>query len=482
MNQAWCVQGDTHRNGAEFTLEWTNAVTVAEIVYYGRTAWFAEECWKDYEVLAEGSADARGAGHASDGPRPAAHPARASRSAHAGSRCDFISSYGGLNPGASEIQVFSEPAAGELLRQVPQAGARRAGAGLRRGHRSRLRELAARLASGGLGFDQLLVVRRHELNPSHVYTYHVEGFGAGGGLYLRARSARPGALEELVASPEGQILDCDLSFDGKEILFSWRRKQGEGYQVFVINADGTNLRQLTDGPHHNYNACWLPDGGIAFLTTRSSRFAYCWISPVGILHRMERDGSSVTRLSANIVNDFTPSVLEDGRIIYSRWEYVDKPAIPIQSLWTIHPDGTGLAGFFGNRVLSPATFMEARSIPGHGQGAVPADQPQRPVPRRHRHHGYRPRQQRRRRHPQPDAGGEHRPGGQRRRQPDPRAVRKSFPAGQRSTSWSPSAARCWCAATTARRWRRSLAARADSASTTPAAAARAPRRRCWPRR
>jgi hypothetical protein len=51
-------------------------------------------------------------------------------------------------------------------------------------------------------------------------------------------------------------------------------------------------------------------------------------------------------------------------LIYTRWEYVDRPAIPIQSLWTINPDGTGLAGYFGNRVLSPGTFMEARPIPG----------------------------------------------------------------------------------------------------------------------
>ena len=57
-------------------------------------------------------------------------------------------------------------------------------------------------------------------------------------------------------------------------------------------------------------------------------------------------------------------MLDDGRIIYTRWEYVDRPAIPIQSLWTINPDGTGLAGYFGNRKISPATFMEARSIPG----------------------------------------------------------------------------------------------------------------------
>jgi hypothetical protein len=242
--------------------------------------------------------------------------------------------------------------------------------------------LTSQLAAGQLGFEQLVVIRRQELNPSHVYTYHVEGFGPGGGLYVlnaaalvRARSALGNGVEldpagwmrELVASPDGQLLDLDVSHDGREILFSWRRTRSEGYQVFVVNADGTHLRQLTDGPHHNYNACWLPDGGIVFLSTRESRFAYCWVSPVGILHRMERDGSRVIRLSANIVNDFTPSVLSDGRILYSRWEYVDKPAIPIQSLWTIRPDGTGLAGFYGNRVLSPATFMEARSIPGSGQ-------------------------------------------------------------------------------------------------------------------
>jgi hypothetical protein len=361
LSQAWCVLGDTHRNAAEFTLEWTNAVTIAEVVYYGRTAWFAEECWKDYELTADGSPQPVAAGtlEMGHGPQPIKlpQPIRA-RSL----TLRFRSSHGGMNPGASEIQVFSESLPDSALGKFRKLD--RGTPELRFDEEiTDTPELAARVKRGALGFNQLLVVRRRELNPSHVYTYHVEGFGAGGGLGLLSL-AGPTHYRELVASPEGQILDCDLSYDGREILFSWRRQQGKGYQVFIMNADGSNLRQLTSGPHHNYNACWLPDGGIAFLSTRSSRFAYCWVSPVGILHRMERDGSRVTRLSANIVNDFTPSVLEDGRIIYSRWEYVDKPAIPIQSLWTIHTDGTGLAGFFGNRVLSPATFMEARSIPG----------------------------------------------------------------------------------------------------------------------
>jgi len=364
LSQAWCVRGDTHRQGAELTLEWTNTVTIAEVVYYGRTAWFAEECWKDYEVTADG-ADApvaTGKFQLGHGPQRIrlAQPVATRRLT-----LRFRSSYGGANPGAAEVQVFASALPEDYFAKFRKLDPGRPDRGLGEDI-VETPELAAQLRAGQLGFDQLLVVRRRELNPSHVYTYHVEGFGAGGGLYL-ASVRKPGALKELVASPEGQVLDCDVSFDGGEILFSWRRKQGEGYQVFIINADGTNLRQLTDGPHHNYNACWLPDGGIAFLSTRSARFAYCWISPVGVLYRMERDGGNVTRLSANIVNDFTPSVLDDGRVIYSRWEYVDKPAIPIQSLWTIHPDGTGLAGFYGNRVLSPATFMEARSIPGTGK-------------------------------------------------------------------------------------------------------------------
>ena len=359
VGKAWCVQGATHRDGARFTLEWPQPITFAEVVYHGRTGWFAEECWKDYELYLDDASNPalKGQlqmGHGSQRIRlPGAQTARKLS-------LKFTSSYGGLNPGASEIQVFAVSPPEKALAKFVKLPAGRPELHLF-AEIPESPELKEQLQAGRCGFDKLVLIQRHEINPSHVYTYHVEGFSAGGGLYA---CTLPGQLSQLVASPEGQILDCDVSFDAQEILFSWRRKKQDGYHVFVVRADGTNLRQLTDGPWHDYNACWLPDGGIAFLSTRSSRFAYCWISPVGILHRMEKDGSKTSRLSANIVNDFTPSVLDDGRIIYSRWEYVDKPAIPVQSLWTIHPDGTGLAGFYGNRVLSPATFMEARSIPG----------------------------------------------------------------------------------------------------------------------
>ncbi len=216
--------------------------------------------------------------------------------------------------------------------------------------------------SGALGFNTLAMVQRKPLNPTHVYTYHVEGLEKGGGLYTL--SLKDDKVTRMVDASDGVILDCQVSYDGKQVLFSWKRTMQEPFKIWRIGADGSGLTCVIDHESNNMNACWLPDGGIAFLSDRKPAFAYCWTSTSPVLFRSDGNGQNVIKLSANYLTDFTPSIMEDGRILYSRWEYVDRPAIPIQSLWAVNPDGTGLAGVFGNRVLSPATFMEARDIPG----------------------------------------------------------------------------------------------------------------------
>jgi len=405
LSAAWCVLKAKSGDKAEFTFEWSEPVEVTEVIYYGRTAWFMEECWKDFEVYVndEQAPLTKGTFKMVHGPQRVQFPKTGAKKL----KLKFLNSYGGMNPGAAEILVFGEsPSKKDLAAWEKQATMKVAGGGyvpplevaeIDRPDRPKLRALieelmrlhGKRYAQGPehlarldklkddapelaqlqrevllFDVDKLLVIKRHEISASHVYTYHYEGQRDGGGLYVLSPRQPETAPVELVASPKGQILDCDLDYDGQKILFSMRRGMGKGYHVYTINVDGTGLKQLTDGEWHDYNPCWLPDGGIAFLTTRNPQFAYCWHAPVGILYRMDADGTNVRRLSANYLNDFTPYPLDDGRIIYTRWEYVDRPAIPIQSLWTINPDGTGLTGYFGNRVLSPATFMECRQIPG----------------------------------------------------------------------------------------------------------------------
>jgi len=395
---AWCVLKEKSGDHADFVFQWNQPTEVAEIVYFGRTAWFMNECWKDYEVYLDDAEQpvAKGTLKMKHGPQRVTLAKTKTKKI----TIKFLNSYGGYNPGAAEIMVFGESLAKQQLAQLKKLAGSVANAQAGEVHCDELRTLITTLAKTHgdaytksaehlsclekleqqddaeeelaelqrevllFDVDKLLVIKRHEINASHVYTYHYEGQRDGGGLYVVSARDPDAEPIELVPSPNGQILDCDLSYDGKVVLFSWRKQMGQGYHLWSVNVDGTNLKQLTDGVWHDYNACWLPDGGIAFLSTRNPQFAYCWHAPVGILHHMDADGKNVRKLSANYLNDFTPYVLEDGRIIYSRWEYVDRPAIPIQSLWTINPDGTGLAGFFGNRVLSPGTFMEARQIPG----------------------------------------------------------------------------------------------------------------------
>ena len=399
LGKAWCVLKAKSGDKAEFSLTWPKPVEVAEVIYYGRTAWFMNECWKTYELYVDDVKQpaVKGTFRMYHGPQRVKIPKQTVRKI----TFKFLNSYGGFNPGALEIEVYAEsPSKKDLakhfggtsksLAQMPRVGdvdpaALRGLIGKLRdlhdeayaqadAHLARLLALEkakdedklATLQRDVLLFDldEMVAIKRHEINASHVYTYHYEGFRAGGGLYVVSLKDPEREPRLLVESPTGQILDCDLHYDGKQILFSWRRKSTEGYHLWTINVDGSELKRLTDGVRHDYNACWLPDGGIAFLCTQSPQFAYCWHAPVGIVHRMNADGSGIRPLSANYLNDFTPYVLDDGRIIYSRWEYVDRPAIPIQSMWTINPDGTGLSVYFGNRVLSPGTFMEARSVPG----------------------------------------------------------------------------------------------------------------------
>ncbi|HUT36111.1 MAG TPA: hypothetical protein VNE39_21665 [Planctomycetota bacterium] len=361
VGKAWVAKGNDHPKGVTFTLEWPEPVTVAEVVYYGRTGWVWGENWRDYELYLDGAS----AKPAVKGTLKAGHggqriklpaPTRLQRLT-----LKFLNSYGGPNPGASEIQAYAESlpdvALGKFVAPTsledtfaPPPPIEDSPA------------LVAKLKAGGLGFAKLLVVQRHHINCTHVYTYHCEGQRDGGGIFLA--DLADGSLKQLLDSSQGQILGCDLSYDAEAILFSWRKKGSPYYQLYTIGVDGSGLTQLTQGDYYNYDGAWLPDGRIVFLSTRISQAAYCFFTPVGILYTMNADGSDQRRISANYLNDFTPAVTNDGRIIYGRWEYVDRPAIPIQSLWTINPDGTMLQGFFGNRVLDPASFIEPQAIPG----------------------------------------------------------------------------------------------------------------------
>lgn len=180
---------------------------------------------------------------------------------------------------------------------------------------------------------------------------------------LRRLNLRTGAADVLFDAQGGSVRDPQVHYDGERILFSYRRAQTDFYHLYEINRDGTGLRQITDGPFDDIEAAYLPDGDIVFISTRCRRWVNCWMTQVGTIHRCGPDGRNIRPISANTEHDNTPWVLPDGRILYTRWEYVDRSQVEFHHLWAMSPDGTGQAVYYGNQ-RPHIVMIDAKPIPG----------------------------------------------------------------------------------------------------------------------
>ena len=192
-------------------------------------------------------------------------------------------------------------------------------------------------------------------NPSRKL-YH------GGGRLCRLNIAT-GKVTTLISDPTGGVRDPQMHYDGKKILLSYRKGGQPFYHLYEINIDGTGLRQITNEPFDDIEPVYLPDGDIIFCSSRANRFVQCWFVRVATIHRCKADGSGIRELSCNIEQDNTPWVLPDGRILYQRWEYIDRSQVRFHHLWTMNPDGTGQMVYFGN-MHGSTVMIDAKPIPG----------------------------------------------------------------------------------------------------------------------
>ncbi len=192
----------------------------------------------------------------------------------------------------------------------------------------------------------------------------------GGGARLCRLNLRTKKLTVLLDDPRGSIRDPRVHYDGEKVLFSYRKGPSRYYNLYEMDLAGRKLRRITDGPFDDIEPTYLPGGDIVFCSSRCNRWVQCWHTQVAILYRANADGGEARPISSNVEHDNTPAVLPDGRILYTRWEYVDRSQVDFHHLWTINPDGTGQMTFFGN--MHPRTLViDAVPVPprpGSGRG------------------------------------------------------------------------------------------------------------------
>ena len=231
----------------------------------------------------------------------------------------------------------------------------------------------------------LLFVKQHPYFAGHIYDDYIT-WHPGGGIYrVENPWALPGDREvrpvvdssSMESLGEGVYRDPELSWDGRRIVFAFKPEQNGSTSLYEVDVDGRGLMQLTfpcdcevlketrrigEG-HHDITPAYLPDGRIVFTSTRQDALVPCFNSGVDTLHVMDADGGNIRGLSVNNVTEFDPAVMPDGRIVYGRWEYVDKTALYMQSLWTMLPDGRMEEALFANNLPKPTAVLDARPVP-----------------------------------------------------------------------------------------------------------------------
>jgi hypothetical protein len=206
--------------------------------------------------------------------------------------------------------------------------------------------------------------------------------------------------------PLGSFSGPDLSFDGKRLLFAYCRfhpkladesnkadksrvPEDAFCHVFEMNVDGSGRRQVTHGKYDDFDPRYLPGGDILFVSTRKGTALQCSQGfsdstrqadlpdsyvrcggdnsrpvPVFTLHAMDAQGRGLRPLSAFENFEWAPSVANDGRILYTRWDYIDRFNGNFFSLWSANQDGSSPQLVYGNYTARPQVKAEARSVPG----------------------------------------------------------------------------------------------------------------------
>ena len=247
-----------------------------------------------------------------------------------------------------------------------------------------------------LGFDEIIFVKRKPYSSDHYYTNINNGtsadrFGADNGIYIyNLRTRREHAVLTTANMPGGKgfIGKISLSFDARKVIFDFRQDPNSGFRIWEVNVDGTGLRQVSFPPADeeqkvarwrkgwhtdDIHPCYLPDGKIIFSSTRSEHTVLCGGSSALVaptLHRMDPDGTNIEQLTKSPVSEFCPVVLDDGRVMYHRWEYIDKGARVGKTIWSMNPDGTRPQELYGVSDDTTTVYMYPQAIPGNSNRLV----------------------------------------------------------------------------------------------------------------
>jgi formylglycine-generating enzyme required for sulfatase activity len=272
---------------------------------------------------------------------------------------DLCRTFGDRYPGGPEYLQRWEALSKDIAQRSPNVLAR-----FRRLRRE------AMLANPLLDFDQMLVLKRGKgqlgLPTNHQCNTALKRFKYDNELAIVSLQGEQ--VRTLYRPEYGNFVgEMDLHFDADRVLFTM--PNGRTWQIHEIGLDGKGLRTVSREIEDvdNFDPCYLPSGRIVYSSTASFTGVPCWHGRerACCLFSMAADGSDVRQLCFDQDLDLHPSVLSNGQVIFSRWEYTGLLHAYVRPLMVMNPDGTGQRASYGSNSYYPNCLFYPRSVPGH---------------------------------------------------------------------------------------------------------------------
>lgn len=175
--------------------------------------------------------------------------------------------------------------------------------------------------------------------------------------------------ERSIYKPKGDdaVTDVHLHWDADRMLFTSTDEE-KRWSIYEIGIDGKGLHRVVEIPEKDVeftDATYLPSGKIIVNTTLGYHGVPCvdGADAVGNLALWDPANKKLRRLTFDQDNNWNPVVMNNGRVMYTRWEYTDLMHYYSRIIFHMNPDGTEQKALFGSGAMFPNSTFDIQPLP-----------------------------------------------------------------------------------------------------------------------
>ena len=176
--------------------------------------------------------------------------------------------------------------------------------------------------------------------------------------------------------PDASIADLRMHWNADRVMFTTLMGENDKrWNLYEVKLDGTGCKKLIENEEPDlefYDGTYLPDGRIVANSNIGYQGVPCVSGddPVGNMVLYTPEQKNLRRLTFDQDANWNPVVMNNGRVMYTRWEYTDLTHYYSRIVMHMNPDGTENKALYGSGSMFPNSTFDIQPLPGHGSAFV----------------------------------------------------------------------------------------------------------------